>query len=494
MKVLIANPPAYITDLNRHFIQAGSRWSFSGAMPKDKCKEHYLPYPFFIGYSSALLKRDVPEVETRAVDACALDFDEREFIVYVQEYAPDILIVEIPTISFSLMMGVLKEIKETVGCAIAIAGGHATALANEVMKENKFIDYCLLGEYETSLKELIKTLISKEERKLNNLSGMAFRHGAKIFKTKQELIEDLDYLPFPDRDDLPVENYHDFEIVGKPCVQIWSSRGCPFNCGFCLHRQVIYASPLYRKRNPIKVVDEMEICKEKYGAEQIYFDDDTMAPDRGHMKAICEEILRRKLELPWGCMGDINLNLETLELMKKAGCVGIKFGVETIDPETLRKMGKSFVSAEKAKQFVKRCRKLGIYTHATYMIGFPTDTKESVLTTLKFAMELNTESLQVSIATPFPGTPFYDLCDKNGWLLTKDWVMYNGAGCSVVSYPHLSKEEIEELYKTFNETWRKVGAMRPLRWYVKHPNLILRYMQKYGIPHSLKKSIKLLKS
>ncbi|MFH1328817.1 MAG: radical SAM protein [Candidatus Bathyarchaeota archaeon] len=461
-KVLIANPPAYIRNYDRHFVQAGSRWSFSMNIPKSAdCKDHYLPYPFFIGYASALLKRD-SEVEVKTVDGCALDFDEKDFQSYVRSYSPDVLVVEVPTISFPLVMDVLEEVEKSVGY-IVVAGSHVSALPKEVMTQYPFIDYCLIGEYELTLKELIGLLATgkTENEYLKTVEGLVFRRGDEIVVSeRRKLLSDLDYLPFPDRDDLPIEHYHDFEIAGKPCAQIFTTRGCPSGCIFCLFRQVVYASPRYRKRSPSKVIDEMTIVKEKYGAKQVYFDDDTMAADSRHMRALCQEILDRRLDIPWTCMGDITLNYETLSLMVKAGCVGVKFGVESMNMKTLQDIKKSFINLEKVEQFTRWCKKLRMWTHSTYAIGLPGETKDDVTKTINFAMKLKTDSAQFSMATPLPGTPFFKMAKEKGWLVTDDWTRYDGSSYAVVSYPKLTNTDIEQLHQKALKQFYKRAIVR----------------------------------
>lgn len=448
------------------------------------CKDHYLPYPFFLGYSSALLKRDL-NVEVNAVDACALDFDEKDFMSYVASYKPDILVMEVPTISSPLVMNLVKEVKDNVDCKIVIAGTHVTALVKEVIEKYRFIDFCLLGEYEITLKELVKHLIDgRNKEDLKGIRGLAFRHQDKVLVNERRgLLKDLDCLPFPDRDDLPIEHYHDFEIAGKPSAQMLTSRGCPSNCIFCVERQVIWNSPLYRKRSPEKVVDEMSLVKEKYGAKQAYFDDETMVIDRKHVRAICNEIIDRKLNLPWTCMGDITLDRETLMTMKKAGCVGLKFGVETVNTKTLAEIKKSFMNLDKVKQFVKWCKELGIWTHATYMIGLPGDTKQDILKTLDFAIKLNTDSAQFSIATPFPGTPFFEMAKENGWLATYDWIMYDGATYSVVNYPWLKKDEIEQLHRMALKRYYRHAIIKSLA----SPRKVFRLMRARGLTYAFHK-------
>jgi radical SAM superfamily enzyme YgiQ (UPF0313 family) len=462
MKILLANPPAYLFNPNRHFIQAGSRWSYTLPIPKGSlAKSHYLPYPFFLGYSSSLLKKEFPDHEIKVIDACAFDFDEKAFINYVKHFSPDVLVVEIPTISFPLMAKVLETIKTEIGCLIVVAGPHVTPLYEDVMKQYPFIDYCLIGEYEITLKELIKRIIKNSSK--DEIAGLAFRKkGSVSFSGRRELLKNLDDLPFPDRDDLPVKFYHDMEVCGNPLGIMISSRGCPFSCNFCIERQVIYSSSMYRKRTPEKVVEEMSLLKEQYKVKQIYFDDQTITVDRTHIKSICEEILSSGLDLPWACMGDVNLDYETLKIMKKAGCVGIKFGVETIDENSLQNIKKLFIRKEKIENFVKNCKSLGFYTGATFSIGLLGDTRKGILTTLKFAKGLDTDNAQVSICTPFPGTPFFQFVKSNGYLLTEDWTKFDGNSNSVVSYPNLTKDEIEYLRNFFVKVYRKNKIFRDM--------------------------------
>ena len=196
------------------------------------------------------------------------------------------------------------------------------------MRDKSFIDYVLLGEYEFTTKELIEKTIQGQS--LKDIKGIGFRQGDEIIINKRRpLIEDLNSLPFPDRSDFPSGRYHDFAFY-SPCISIVASRGCPSACSFCTERHIIYNSPRYRKRNPICVVDEMKQCIDEFKAKQFYFDDMSLTVDRGYVQAICDEMMNRGIKVPWTCMGDaMFIDYETLVKMKKAGCIGMKFGVES---------------------------------------------------------------------------------------------------------------------------------------------------------------------
>ena len=406
MRVCVANPPAYLYDHKRHFIQAGSRWSFSMDAEKGShAWPHYQPFPFSLAYATSMLKEGGFEVD--AFDGCALDMDEKEFLLRVERFKPDLLIVEVPTVSFPFVMRLLREVEEQVGCDIAVAGPHVTAIPTSTRYKR------LIGEWES--------LPSKRRVKFEEY-------------------------PFPDREFFPNELYSNFEFY-RPSAQMLSSRGCPSSCVFCVERHVLGWGPTVRARKAENVVDEMEYVQ-GLGAKQVWFDDMSITARKDHVESLCREILKRGLDLPWTAMADMNACEETVRLMTEAGCLGVAFGVETVNREVLHRIGKPWVTKEKAVRFVKLLRKNGVYSVATFSLGLPGHTRESILEDIRFATEeLGADSVQFSIATPFPGTPFYRLCKRKGWLVTDDWTRYDGARYGVVDYPSLKHEETEELFK-----------------------------------------------
>ena len=413
MKVLVVNPPAYFDKFpDRHFVEAGSRWSFSFDAPKGNHKfPHYQPYPFSLGYAVSLLRMVGYEVD--AFDGCALDMDEKEWLDRVEKFMPDFLVTEVPTVSFPLVMNLLKRARERFHCQIVVAGPHVTALPREVPEG--FMG--LRGEWEAKM-PFFDAIRAKDFRKF----------------------------PFPDREFFPNGQYSNFEFQ-RPSAQILSSRGCFGRCNFCVERHVYGWGPYVKLRTPSDVIGEM-IYVQKLGAKQVWFDDMSLTAKKWHIENLCHEIQRLKVDLSWTAMGDMNVDEETVKLMAEAGCKGIAFGVESIDPEVLNLIGKPWVSAEKAVSFVKLLRKHGIYSVATFSLGLVGHSKVSIIRDIKFAIEqLEADSVQFSIATPFPTTPFFNFCEKNGYLATRDWTMYDGARYSVVDYPHLKHGEIEELYQ-----------------------------------------------
>lgn len=459
MKVVVANLSGVKVEENgtvKHFAKAGSRWPMTVGYAKSI---DYYPFPFWLAYTTALLKRDT-EAEVRGLDGVVSDMTQEEFFKEIQDQNPELLITELTFFTLKDDLSLLKRIKKEIGSQIAVCGNYPTVYPKEILEENDFIDYLLFGEYEIAAKELIQNLI--EKRSLKEIKGLAYREGKGIvINEKRPLISDLDVLPYPDREDFPATLYPDFTLY-SPCISLMASRGCPAGCIFCTERHIMYNSPKYRMRSPKKVVDEMEFCIKKFKARQLYFDDMSFTVNKKYVQKICNEILKRKIKILWTCMGDaLFIDYPTLEKMRKAGCIGMKFGIESANPEILKKIGKP-LDLKKAKEVVKWCRKLRIRTHATYCLGLPGENKETLKNTLNFMNALRASTSQVSKVVPYPGTPMYKWATEHGYLVTTDLSKYDGAGSSVINYPELSNLELDDLYEKFS---KRVARKKVLKYF-----------------------------
>lgn len=434
----------------------------------------YLPFPFFLAYTTSLLKSQKMG-EVKGIDGVALNLTDESFLEIVEKYSPDILVMEIPTITVKDDILLAKSIKEITGARIAITGFHVSALPNETMIEAPWIDFCCMGEYEETIMELVRTL--EEDKPLSSMAGLVWRDSNIVHKNPRRILLDVNTLPWPDREDFPAALYRDFAFR-EPCIQIISSRGCPNSCIFCQERWVLYNSPVYRRRDARNVVDEIEHCIQRYGAKQFYFDDMSFVVDKKHVQAICDEILRRGLDIPWTCMGDaIYVDREMLAKMHQAGCIGMKYGVETANPDILARIGKP-LRLEKVREVNRWLKELSIWSHATFTIGLPGENRSHIERTIGFAVELSPDSVQFSIAIPFPGTPFYRWADRQGYLLTKDWSMYDGSCGRALSTPELTSSELEELLVNANEALWRLTYTGNLSYVVRHPVESLRIIRR----------------
>ncbi|MCX5701665.1 MAG: radical SAM protein [Candidatus Omnitrophica bacterium] len=480
MKVLLINPQ-YKQNINkrceRYYIRSGSRWPHSSIKIKGTLP-HYLPFPFSLAYSASLLKESFFDVYV--IDAIALDISENELIGKINDIKPDLVFYEIttPTVEHDLLLA--KMIKEICSLTIAIGGTHASVFASEILLKNEAVDFVLRGEFEESL---LKLATSLNEKKNDFPLGVVFRdRGLIIDKGFSNPIEHLDALPFPLRDIFPSNEkpnplvYWDGFCQHRPLVQMQSSRGCHYSCYFCLWNQVMYNDGKYRAFSPNRVVDEIQDSITRYGVKEVYFDDDNFTVDKKHALSICEEILRRNLKIKWSCMGDvINLTEEMLGIMGKSGCIGIKFGLESGSEKILKTIDKP-IDIKKAKEIIKLCKKYGIKTQATFTLGLLGETIDDVKKTFRFANSLDIDCAQVSIATPFPGTEFFGIVEKQGLLKNIDWKRYDGKSTEITGFSHSERKEVEKLKKNFLVKWFSRKLLSPL-WCMGHIRIMLRTLK-----------------
>jgi len=393
MKILLANPPG-------PWLRC--RWDIK--IPKTSMK--YYPYPVRLAYATALLKRE--GFDARLLDATAEEMTRRKFISIAKKY--DIVIWETTASSFEYditTMNMLKNIDSNI--SIGVCGYHATPTYKYCLERG--YDFVIVGECDYSILAFARFMEGNFEE---DLRGIALKY---VKLKPRPLIQNLDELPYPEREDLPMERYNDPKLHGFNVVLI-SSRGCPWGCSFCTSKPY-YGKQNYRMRSAKNVVDEMEYLWEKYKPDELYFDDDNMCVNENHVKNICNEIIKRKINLSWNCMADANITFKTMKIMKESGCTGITIGAESADDEVLKHIAKG-ITRKDIVEFVDNCRRLGLRSHVAWVLGLPYATKESDMETIRFAIDLPSDTLQFSICVPYPGTEMYDWCEKNKYFATKD--------------------------------------------------------------------------
>ena len=485
MKVFLFNPLyAFPLDGRRekYYIRSGSRWPHSGIKRKGSLP-HYLPFPFFLAYAAAWLRKDGFEVV--ACDCVALDMPLEGLLARIEAEKPDILFFETTTPTISFDLDAAARIKQRLGGACLVLGGpHSSVYPGEILKTRPEIDFVLIGEYEESLLELARAL--RDDLPVSGVKGVYRRAGDGVeFSGPRALIDPLDKLPAPARDMFPASwlpnpgIYWDGFCQYRPALQVHASRGCPYRCDFCLWNQVMYSNGKYRTFSAGRVVDEMEGLKRRYGAREIYFDDDDFTINAAQVSAIAGEITARGLDIKWSCMGDaVNLNRELVEKMAASGCVGIKFGVESGSPRVLKSLGKPLDLA-KVRKVVEWCGASRIKTHATFSLGLPEDDEESLRETLEFLNDFEPDSIQVSICTPFPGTRFFKKAEEEKLLKTTDWEKYDGKAGDVLRHPRVDIGAVERLRDRAVRLWLLRRAVSP-SWLAKQVYYFFRLLRGLG--------------
>lgn len=429
----------------------------------------YVPFPFFLAYAAAVLERE--RFPVMLVDAIAEGLTEEEYLAKVAAFEPDLVLHETSTASITTDLRIARMIKESTRARVALAGPHVSVLGDQVLRENAFVDFVLAGEYELILLDLCRRLAAAAP--VAGVQGLCYRNtdGAVRAAPRRPPIEDLDSLPWPARHFLPMENYRDaFCDMPHPMLQMWASRGCPYRCIFCLWPDVMYGGHEYRTRNPVDVADEIERCRKEYGFRSFYFDDDTFNLGKPRIVALCREIKKRNLRIPWAamCRADA-VDEEMLREMKDSGLIAVKYGIESASQEIVDASGKKLDLA-KAERAIELTRKLGIRFHLTFTFGLPGETPETIKRTIRYALEKDPDCLQFSLATPFPGTAYHRALGGSGGIAAGSWDEYDGSGRSVIRTEHLSREDLEgwlsEAHRMWDKHQRAKGAAGKVTVYI----------------------------
>jgi radical SAM superfamily enzyme YgiQ (UPF0313 family) len=482
-KVLLANMPWQ--DKGREGVRSGSRWPHM----KDKSEGKYLPFPFFLAYSVSLLRAN--GIKTDLIDAIAEKIQPDDFIEILSGKNIDYLVVETSVPSFDYDIKLLEKIS-LLGINIILCGPHPFIASSDFLAENDFIDFVIFGEYEVTLLELLK-FFSKNDKDFSSIKGLVWRRrSGEVVKNEARPPFDINILPWPHRESLPMENYWDLPgDIPYPSVQMVASRGCPFGCNFCLWPQVLFGGSSYRTRNIKDCIDEMEFMVRKKGYKSVYFDDDTFNIGKRRMIEFCNEIIKRGLEdTPWAIMAKADLmDEEILDNMKKAGLCAVKYGVENAEQSLVDRCGKGLDLA-KAKRMINYTKSLGIKVHLTFSFGLRGETKETIEKTIDYALKSDPDSIQFSIITPFPGTRLFEELEKEGKILTRDWSLYDGHNSCVFAPDNLSWQDLKDAKDYAYRLWAD-WQMRKRGWRG-NLNRFYNYSKSGGVKKALLKSGKYL--
>lgn len=368
------------------------------------------------------LAGDLNRVEKRGKGK-RFGMSNNKIVKVIRKFDPDI--VGIGTM-FSAYFDDVKELAKIIKkinkkILVVVGGSHVSVDPGGVMR-NKSIDVAVYGEGEVTMLELVT------ERYLKNIKGIVYRRGTKIIRNPpRKLVKNLDSFPFPDWECLDLKKYtmeSNFNMR-KPVFSIVSSRGCPGHCLYCSVNAVWHH--LWRGRSAKNVVDEMEYLINNFGAKEFAFQDDSVSVDKKRLEEICDEILKRKLNIKWTTPNGIahwTLTKPLVKKMKEAGCYRITFGIESGDPEMRRWVGKPY-SLSQAKDLTKYANSIGMWTLATNIIGFPYETQESYDSTLKFAIDSDVDLAFFFRLGLRPGTAMTEIFKKEGWIIKDKHLLYS---------------------------------------------------------------------
>jgi hopanoid biosynthesis associated radical SAM protein HpnJ len=442
LKTLFLNPPSF----ENFDGGAGSRW------PATREIESYW-YPVWLAYPAGMLEG------SRLLDAPSHHVSAEETIKIARDY--EFLVLFTSTPGFPGDIRLVKKIRESnPKIKIAFVGPHVSVLPERSLKDCPEIDFVVRKEFDYAACEFANG------KPLEEILGISYlKNGSVVHAPDRPEVQDLDSLPHVTeiyRRDLDVTKYN-VPFLLYPYVSLYTTRGCPAQCTFCLWPQTLSGHP-WRKRSTDDVALEMAKAKEFWpNVREFFFDDDTFNIQKVRTIELCSKL--KPLKLTWSCTSRVTTDYETLKAMKEAGCRLLIVGYESGDPQILKNIKKG-ATVERARQFTKDCHKLGLVVHGDFILGLPGETHDTINTTIAFAKELDVETIQVSVAHAYPGTELYDYAVKNGFMVGDNKMVDEGGHqLAHIQYPGLPAEEIlESVHRFYDEYYfRPKAVFRILR-------------------------------
>ena len=428
LKTLFLNPPSF----ENFDGGASSRW------PATREIESYW-YPVWLTYPAGLLEG------SRLLDAPPHHVSAEETIKICKDY--EFLVLFTSTVGWEGDQRLAEAIKEAnPSIRIAFVGPPVTTDPDRALNECSVLDFICRREFDHSIVEYANG------KPRNEILGISYKENGKILHNPDRpQVEDLDAMPWATKiykRDLDVTKYN-VPFLLHPYIALYSTRGCPAQCTFCLWPQTL-SGHAWRKRSTDDVAAELKWAKENFPhVKEFFFDDDTFTANLPRAREIAKKLA--PLGLTWSCNSRANLDYDTIKSFKDSGLRLFLVGYESGNEDILTRIKKG-VTMEEMRRFTKACHDAGVIIHGTFILGLPVETQQSIENTIRFAQELDVFSIQVSLAAPYPGTELFEMARQNSWFTKKDktdLVENDGFQQSALEYPGLSKEEIFEAVDRF---------------------------------------------
>jgi radical SAM superfamily enzyme YgiQ (UPF0313 family) len=441
-----------------------------------------------------------PDYKVAIIDAIAERMSWPEFEKKLREYKPRFYVTQMtaPTLTNDNYGCFLAK---SIGAITIAFGTHVTPLAVETMRPHPSLDLCLRGEPEVTLREVVDTITGRTEFKedtlklykscdpewepkkaehlpnsdyydLSHVKGLVWRRGLDIVRNiDRNFIPNLDDLPLPMHHLLPLDKYRTAVLDGSYQF-IVTSRGCTAGCIYCI-KHVSYQAGL-RLRSPENVVAEIEMLV-KLGVKNIHMYADLFTANRDQVMGICKLIIDRGIKIGFTANSRVDyVDKEMLQMMAKAGCTVLSWGIESANEEILKKARKGTIP-ERARQSVTWAKEAGIRNLGYFIVGLPGETKETIQETIDFSKTLPLDLAIFHIAAPYPGTPFFFMVMENNWFKPGTrWEQVDMDQSTVLQYSNLSAEDLEREARRAMREWmfrpgpvitylkslRNIGALR----------------------------------
>ena len=440
-----------------------SPWGMAGKLP-----------PLGLAYVAAALEKNGFSVEI--YDNYLLGQPLETVKAEISKRQPEIVGITCSSLTYSRCVEMAKAAKEAYpSCKVVVGGPHASYMP-ETLLEHSEIDFVVIGEGEAAMVQLAGTIQRGEPKSISAvIPGVACKINGETLKTPQQFISDLDTIPFPARNLLPMRMYDRFlpYIDTKPVDTMSILRGCPYQCTYCETRELWGTS--CRAFSPQRIIDEIKDMVDNYGTRGIYFVGDNFTINKNRTLELCQKISENKFDLKWTCETRTDLvNKEVLSGMKAAGCQTIFFGTESGSERIQKKLNKN-INLEEVKRTFELTHQVGIKTATSFMLGIPGETVEDMQATFKYAKSLNADVCMFNIFIACPGSKLYDEVIKEHLYDQIDNYLAR------VKTPDFDYDMLVKIQRNFQGSFRKSMASN-----------LIRVIKQEGIGSAVKKGSKLI--
>ncbi len=425
MRTLLLNPPSF----EGFDGGASSRW------PASREIESYW-YPVWLCYPAGMLP------DSKVVDAPPHGLSIESTVAMAKDFELLVLFTSTPGFHVDIKIAeMMRDINPKL--KVTFVGPPVTVEPETILRENKVIDFVVRREFDHQIASFANGTAVSE------LPGVSYRrNGDVVHNPEGGFVEKLDDLPWVTKvykRDLDFRRYN-VPFLLNPFISLYTSRGCPAMCTFCLWPQT-HSGHRWRLRSAEDVANECRWALHNFpGLKEIFFDDDTFNYRKDRTIQLCKEL--QKLNFTWSCTSRVTTDYDTLKAMKDAGCRLLIVGYETGDAQVLKNIKKG-ATLDMAQRFTANCKKLGLLVHGDFIVGLPGETRDSLRRTIDFAKRLDVETIQVSIAHAYPGTEFYDYATQNGLISIAGMTDEKGHQLPNVIYPGLDRGELVEWVERF---------------------------------------------